>query len=105
MPGVKLPTESELAAFSAMFEEEGYVEPSTNPQGGYYRPYRPDLNPIQGQAFDSIFTHLYNLLFGERYSGKTVVGCHALVHHCRENYNARGLVIVPTGRQGEEGNQ
>ncbi|SRR6266496_1511798 len=36
-------------------------------------------------------------------SGKSVVGVHALVDHCRENFNARALIIVPTGRQGQEG--
>src|ERR1041385_4755660 len=103
MAGHRLPTDAEFEALASVFEEEGYVTPSTEPQGGYYRPYEPKLNPIQRQAYDAIHCHLYNLLFGERYSGKTVVGCHALVDHCRENFNARALVIVPTGRQGEEG--
>jgi phage terminase large subunit len=92
-----------MLAMSEIFEEEGYVAPDSEPKGIFYRPYRPKLNPLQSHAFDRIQKHLYTLLFGERYSGKSVVGTHALVHHCRENYNARALMIVPTGRQGEEG--
>jgi len=98
-----LPTDAEFEALAAVFEEEGYVAPSTNPHGCYYRPYRPVLNQVQGRAFDQVQLHIFNLLFGERFSGKTWTGCHALVHHCRENFNARALMIVPTGRQGEEG--
>lgn len=103
MPIYKLPSDAEFEALASVFEEEGYVAPSVEPHGSFYLPYRPRLNAIQGQAFDAIKQHIYNLLFGERYSGKTVVGVHALVDHCRENFNARALVIVPTGRQGEEG--
>jgi hypothetical protein len=36
-------------------------------------------------------------------SAKSYLGLLALVDHCRENRNARGLIIVPTGRQAEEG--
>jgi Phage terminase large subunit len=100
---LQLPTEAEFEALSDAFEEEGYSAPRDEPSGVFYRPYRPKLNPVQSHAFDKIQQHIFNLLFGERFSGKTVVGCHALVHHCRENFNARALMIVPTGRQGEEG--
>jgi len=98
-----LPTDAEFDALSAVFEEEGYVAPQTDPHGSYYRPYRPKLNPLQGEVYDAIKEHLYSLIFGEKFSGKSTVGIHGLVDHCREGRNARGLIIVPTGRQAEEG--
>src|SRR6266550_128369 len=100
---LNLPTDAEFEALSSVFEEEGYAAPASDPRGCYYKPYRPPMNPIQAQGFDEIKRHKYILVWGERMSAKSYLGILAMVDHCRENFNARALVIVPTGRQGEEG--
>lgn len=95
-------SEAELEAFSFAFSGEDYETPEDQPSIAY-KPYRPQMNPIQAYAFGEIQKHLFNLLYGERYSAKTTAGLFALVDHCRENFNARALLIIPTGRQGTEG--
>lgn len=96
-----MPTSEQISALAGLFEEEGYGQPPE--ETSRYRPFRPSLNDIQSECFDAVKEHLYNLFYGERYSGKTIVGLHALVDHVRENVNATALIIVLTGRQGELG--
>jgi hypothetical protein len=91
-----------IDTMAGLYEAEGYgPEPAEHRIS--YQPFRPALNPIQAQCYDGIRTHLFCCLHGARYTGKTFAGIHALIEHCRENRNARALVIVLTGRQGEEG--
>lgn len=97
-----------LDIWESIYDDAGLMsdvegQPADSPHGNFYKPYRPLLNPIQGECYDGIKTHLFNFIWGERYSGKTFGGIHALVDHCRENANARALIIVLTKRQGEEG--
>lgn len=89
-------------ALADIYAEQGYAPPPEEHRIKYV-PFRPSMNLVQGECYDGIKTHLYNLLHGPRYTGKTIGGVDALVDHCRENFNALALIIVLTGRQGEEG--
>lgn len=95
-------SEQAIDALAEIYAAQGYAPPPEEHRVKYV-PFRPNLNPVQGECYDGIRTHLYNCLHGPRYSGKSIGGIQALVEHCRENINALGLIIVLTGRQGEEG--
>lgn len=95
-----MPTIDSIDALAHFWDDD---DPVPEKHQVLYKPFRPQLNPVQGDCYDAIRIHLYNLLHGPRFSGKTVGGVHALIEHCRENFNARAIIIVLTGRQGEEG--
>lgn len=66
-----------------------------------FRYFRPQLNPIQEQAYDDIAK--YSLLHGERGSGKSVCALHKLANHCYTTKNALAIIIVLVKRGAEEG--
>lgn len=73
-----------------------------SPENEIHVPFRPSLNPIQGECYDQREA-TYKLYYGERGTGKTQGALHELVHASRENFNGLGLIITKIRRQGEEG--
>jgi hypothetical protein len=63
--------------------------------------WRPNLNPTQQTAFSDCANVV--LMYGEKGSGKTIGGLHALVRHCYENRNALAFIIMGTIFAGKEG--
>lgn len=63
--------------------------------------WTPKLNPTQQKAYDS--TANYILMCGEKGSGKSTGGIHALIRHCHDEMNALVLVVAPAIRSGKEG--
>ena len=63
--------------------------------------WRPRLNPVQELVYNSTATYI--LSYGERGTGKSIVGLHKLVRHCVNNRNALALVIVREVGQATEG--
>lgn len=66
-----------------------------------FRHFRPNLNPVQEQAYDDIAR--YSLFHGERGSGKSIVALHKLLSHCVNTRNALALLIILVKRGAEEG--
>jgi len=54
----------------------------------------PSLYPTQMKAFNCY--HKFQLYYGERFSGKTIVALHRLVRHCWENWSAFGMIATIT---------
>lgn len=52
----------------------------------------PRGGPVARQVFNS--TAKYNLVFGERLSGKTVACLHRIVRHCYDNDNALAVIVT-----------
>lgn len=61
----------------------------------------PILNYTQKKLFDD--PSLYILAYGEKGSGKSIGGLHALVRHCYDEDDALALIIAPQIRTGKEG--
>ena len=70
-------------------------KPVNNPNWG------PIFGPAQQVSFDDCASFV--LVYGEKGSGKTYVGLHALVRHCYENKNALALIIACSIFTGKEG--
>lgn len=79
-----------------------YVDdPSLPPKPTLKRKWEPLLNKTQKKIFNSLAK--YVLAYGEKGSGKTVGGLHALVRHCYEEEGALALILAPQIRTGKEG--
>lgn len=87
-----------LAALDAEYAEQ----PETTHHGlDLDLNWRPRLNPVQTIVYDCTATYI--LSYGERGTGKSIVGLHKLVRHCVNNRNALALVIVREVGQATEG--
>jgi hypothetical protein len=83
-------------------EEKGKEEPLPTGHGlKLDLSWRPNLNPTQQKAYES--RALFQLLYGERGSGKTQVAAHKAVRHCVMNKNALAFVMVREIGQATEG--
>lgn len=63
--------------------------------------WAPRLNPVQQKAYDSVADYI--LMYGEKGSGKSTGGIHALIRHCYDEEEALALVVAPAIRTGKEG--
>lgn len=89
-----------LAARRAAAEEEGpndadFVAPDhraakVEPKEGWF----PRGGKVARRVFNSVTP--YGLVYGERYSGKTVACLHRLVRHCYENNDALAVIVTLT---------
>jgi hypothetical protein len=63
--------------------------------------WEPKLNPSQKKVFNS--TNKFVLAYGEKGTGKSIGGLHALIRHCYEEDEALALLIAVQIRTGKEG--
>lgn len=63
--------------------------------------WEPKLNPVQKRSYESIADYI--LMYGEKGSGKSTGGIHALIRHCYDEEDALALVVAPQIRSGKEG--
>lgn len=75
--------------------------PSRPPARSEYAGWEPRLNPTQKRGFDD--PAKYILMYGEKGSGKSCGGLHALVRHCYEEEDALALIVAPSIRTGSVG--
>jgi hypothetical protein len=82
-------------------EEESVPQPDHAPEAVAVEGWRPILNPEQQRAYESSCNYI--LMHGEKGSGKSTGGIHALIRHCYDEYGALAMVIAPAIRTGKEG--
>lgn len=87
------------ALINALEEDETQRGPT--PEELYDAGWRPPLNPVQRQAFDS--KAKYILIYSERAAGKSLCGVEKLVDFCFNNPGAMTYIIVKELGQAKEG--
>lgn len=69
-----------------------FNEPKERIPDPYELGWRPSLNPVQKEAFNS--SSIFLMMDGERASGKTYAGIHKVVEYVYRNDNSLGYIIV-----------
>lgn len=97
----KVPDQERVDAYTELYFREfaQFIPPPEHRVKFKY--FRPDLNPVQEQAYDDIAK--YSLFHSERGSGKSICALHKMVNHCRTTKNALAILIVLVKRGAEEG--
>ena len=100
---IKLDSVENFNAFVDEFNGgELSIENAKGAAAKYDAGWRPNLNPVQKQAFEDLSAK-YILLDGERGSGKTMLALHKLVDHAFNNLNSVLFIIVREASQSKDG--